>query len=180
MQASRLGEALPRRYQPLPACLACPRWHGSRRGQRCPAAAAALHAAGPLASHTTALPAPCARAVALPYGRVALLLRCRVYDEQGRTYTLQHACLFHLEPPPAGGQATEGNHAAAQHQVAERQLAELPQQQARLQPQPQPPQPGSSPAAASAAAAWAAVGAPSDPLRLAWQGFVDMPGGGNK
>ena len=116
-------------------------------------------------------------AVALPKGRVALLLRCRVYDTQGRTYTLQHACLFHLEAPPAEVQAGEQRQAAAHNEEAGRRLAELPEQQQHLQPQARL---RADPAAAAAAAAWAAVGAPRDPLRLAWQGFVDMPGGGNK
>ncbi|KAL4437386.1 hypothetical protein ABPG75_004525 [Micractinium tetrahymenae] len=66
-------------------------------------------------------------AVSLPGGAgVGLLLRCLVYDAQGRTYTMQHACLFQLRPGPSPGPAAPGSDS------------------------------------------------------LAWQDFVDMPGGGNR
>ncbi|KAI7837021.1 hypothetical protein COHA_009098 [Chlorella ohadii] len=152
-------------------------------------------------------------AVALPSGRVGLLLRCRVYDAQGRTYTLQHACLFHLEPPPAGGRQyadpallsgeavggaagpTAGQlpggraaHASASsqpgameaqqaQQAQHRHLAAAkPSDEAQLsQPQPQPPLLDSA-----ADVTMKTAGASAGPLRLNWQGFVEMPGGGNK
>ena len=126
--------------------------------------------------------------MALPSGRVGLLLRCRVYDAQGRTYTLQQACMFHLEPPPAGqlagGKAANASGSsqpiAMEAQEARRRYlaAAQPSDEAQLsqpQPQPQPPLWGSPVDVITAAA-----GASAGTLRLRWQGFVEMPGGGNK
>ncbi|PSC68514.1 glycosyl hydrolase [Micractinium conductrix] len=84
-------------------------------------------------------------AVRLPGGTgVGLLLRCRVYDAQSRTYTLQHACFFTLGPSPvlsdapATRGAAGGGNSTVWHQGS------------------------------------------GDGGMLRWQGFVDLPGGGNK
>jgi hypothetical protein len=133
-------------------------------------------------------------AVALPSGHVALLLRCRVYDGQGRTYTLQHACLFLLEAAPAAGEVAGGaagmpvevveqaaNEAATgQHTEAEEQWAAATEGSAAERRQAQRRQ--LAVAARQGAVAGPAAGGLQllGPMRLTWQGFVDMPGGGNK
>lgn len=43
-------------------------------------------------------------------GSMALLLRCRVTNALGQLYTLEHACLFALQQPPAGS-ASNGSSA---------------------------------------------------------------------
>jgi hypothetical protein len=95
-------------------------------------------------------------AVRLPEGGVGLLLRCRVYDGQGRMYDLQHACFFKLRPRPAGGMAQETAAALLLASTAQFHPHGLQQ---RLPDVPK----GRGP-----------------PGSLAWQGFVSMPGGGNK
>ena len=95
-------------------------------------------------------------AVRLPEGGVGLLLRCRVYDGQGRMYDLQHACFFKVRPQPAG-------------RVAQ-QTAAGPPLASTAHFQPQRPQQGLP----------VVPEEPRPPGSLVWQGFVSMPGGGNK
>ena len=126
-------------------------------------------------------------AVRLPEGGAGLLLRCRVYDGQGRMYDLQHACFFKLRPRPAGGTAQQaaagpwlasgGHLGSGQGDV--RFLKQQRQQQQRQQQQTkQQQQAGHQPRPREGL-----LGEPAGPGALgslAWQGFVSMPGGGNK
>ena len=110
-------------------------------------------------------------AVRLPEGGAGLLLRCRVYDKQGRMYDLQHACFFKLRPRPAAS-GRQGQQAAvgpllvpgAHSGSGLGGLRHLQQQADHGQPPQQEPVPEAA----------SPLGA------LAWQGFVSMPGGGNK
>lgn len=177
-------------------------FHLNAQAHARPAAQPVHHIPNPSLSPAPIFPLRAAAAVALPSGRVVLLLRCRVYDGQGRTYTLQHACLFHLQPSPAGeaagmaaGQApypglpANASAAASPQQAVERQQMRGRQLAAgRLEPavlsQPQEQQlvlhasdcAPELPAAARSGLAGPLLG----PMRLIWQGFVEMPGGGNK
>ena len=116
---------------------------------------------------------------------MGLLLRCRVYDAVqsaaaaaaapgqgpaavgapttvgGRLYSLQQACLFHVASAPAAGSANSSSGGSA-HSGG----------QPLAQAQPALRQGGGGVAGAGGLAA--------PPLRLQWQGFVDMPGGGNR
>lgn len=143
-------------------------------------AAAAAAADSCLHAPHSLCPAPHPSAVPLPGGGgVGLLLRCRVYDgfqasaaaapargpaqraspaNGGRLYSLQQACLFHATSAPAAHSASasssDGSGTALAHvQPALRQ---------------------------GGAEAAGAAGVAAPPLRLQWQGFLDMPGGGNR
>ena len=133
----------------------------------------ANHSRPCLACH---LPATaCLLAVRLPNGGVGLLLRCRVYDGRGRMYGVQQACLYRLRPqpsprrpprPPVLQQATAGvlrpgltTPRGMQARVL--QQAGQEEQQQELQRHVPAQEPATGP-------------------DLVWQGFIEMPGGGNK
>ncbi len=113
-----------------------------------------------------------------PEGDVALLLRCRVYDGDGGMYTLQHACLFRLVEPlhsrPSSAQSQLESSGRDRHKVTGRHLL-----RGAAEVQPQRPGAGGD-AASGAGRALQAQSQGAGQGFLAWEGFVHMPGGGNK
>ena len=121
--------------------------------------------------------------MALPDGSgVGLLQRCRMYDDKGRLYSLQYACLLKLMQLPQRQQSDAAALAAAWTQPPLPPRDEPPWQQRQWQP--------GLHADRQLAPAGEAEAAPSGEQQqqqqqrqqpgLQWAGFVSMPGGGNK
>lgn len=127
-------------------------------------------------------------ALQAPGGGIALLLRCRVYDDAGRLYGVQQACLYRLAEPAVGSAGAGAHMADANSSSGEGTVSFAPDDPTAgmdrrgggraLQAAPL--------SAAHAGSSLRAEGAANtiyggDSLgRLEWGGFVDMPGGGNK
>lgn len=124
-----------------------------------------------------------------PYGGIALLLRCRVFDRSYRLYTLQHACLYRVGLAPSGSQAAEtsaGTGSSGSIDTGSRGVNSPALHSPWLLA---PPGLGSGMKAlqslqlgGSGSGVDLPPGMEAGPGagQLLWEGFVSMPGGGNK